>query len=154
MYDSNPPQPGFYPFGDYVPPGYPKLNTRVPDKQSAFMFPDLPRPSNVPTHDKGITLSPRKPMGRRRPVAVENVEDQRPFGWTDPVEKPIFQLPEDIPEAPKSIKRRRGRPQTRWIDVVRKDVAKVCFSLNEAERIAADKKAWAHKADQCLRSWD
>ena len=52
------------------------------------------------------------------------------------------------------IRRRRGRPQTRWIDVVRKDVAKVCFSLNEAERVAADKKAWAHKADQCLRSWD
>ncbi|XP_075244288.1 uncharacterized protein LOC142338414 isoform X2 [Convolutriloba macropyga] len=94
MYDMHPPQPGFYPFGDYVPPGYPNLHRRLPDNHNNYMFPQPPKP-NVPKNEKGIHMSPRQPLTRRRPVAVEKVEDQRPFGWTDPVEKPIFHLPEE-----------------------------------------------------------
>ncbi|XP_063728810.1 uncharacterized protein LOC134856469 isoform X2 [Symsagittifera roscoffensis] len=94
MYDQQPPLPGFYPFGDYVPPGYPKLNQRLPDNHNNYMFPEPPKP-NVARGEKGIQGSPRRAPTRHRPVAVEKVEDQRPFGWTDPIEKPIFHIPEE-----------------------------------------------------------
>ena len=93
--DIKPPQPGFYPFGEYVPPGYPKLNTRLPDNKISIIFPQAP-PTMPPAGDsQGIPMSPRKLPTRRRPVALEKVEDERPFGWTDPIEKPVYQLPDN-----------------------------------------------------------
>jgi hypothetical protein len=50
------------------------------------------------------------------------------------------------------IQRRRGRPQSRWIDVVRTDLRKIGLTLAEAEQAAADKKAWESTADRCVRA--
>ena len=52
------------------------------------------------------------------------------------------------------IRRRRGRPQTRWIDVVRTDLRKIGLTLAEAEQAALDKKAWISTADRCVRAWE
>ena len=52
------------------------------------------------------------------------------------------------------IRRRVGRPQIRWVDKVRTDVEKLGLTLERAERVAADKRAWRQLADQCLMAWN
>ena len=61
-----------------------------------------------------------------------------------------YQMARDI----SGIRRRRGRPQTRWVDVVRNDLDKVGLGLDTAEQAAADKKTWGDIVDQCLKAWD
>ncbi len=50
-------------------------------------------------------------------------------------------------------KRRRGRPQTRWVDTVKKDLQKIGMSLDQAAAAAVDKRAWNSTCARCLESW-
>ena len=49
-------------------------------------------------------------------------------------------------------KRRRGRPQTRWVDTVKKDLQRIGMSLDQAAVAAADKGAWKSICARCLES--
>ena len=50
-------------------------------------------------------------------------------------------------------KRRRGRPQTRWVDTIKRDLEKMGMGLEEAASVAVDKEAWKSACARCLRCW-